>query len=289
MAAFALTHAVFPPTARLSQAGGAIPVTGAIPPMPKQFRRKNRLDEADLSYADTTYEPPSPDYFDFGKHAEDVSALDGPPVGDRWSTWDQSSPTQRGPVPHPSWLVTEHAAVDIEHGVLKTGKEADVHLITRGIPDTDRSCLLAAKRYRSGEHRLFHRDAGYLEGRRVRESRTNRAMAARTEFGKKMIATQWADAEFTALCRLYQLGVPVPYPVQVLGTEVLEEFIGDAGGYGAPRLAQVSQDLPGLWDQLVEAMVLLAQDGLAHGDLSAYNLLVHNGRLVIIDLPRSLM
>jgi RIO kinase 1 len=254
--------------------------------MPKQYRRKNRLDEADLYYADATYEPPSPDYFDFAKHAGDDSSLDGPPVGDRWSTWDKSTPTQRGPQPHPSWLVTELAAVDTEHGVLKTGKEADVHLITRGVPDTARSCLLAAKRYRTGDHRLFHRDAGYLEGRRVRESRTNRAMAGRTEFGKKAIAAQWANAEFIALCRLYLLGVPVPYPVQILETEVLQEFIGDADGYGAPRLAQVGENLPDLWDQLVEAMVLLAGDGVAHGDLSAYNILVHNGRLVIIDLPQ---
>jgi len=254
--------------------------------MPKQYRRKDRLDEADLYYADTTYEPPSPDYFDFAKHVGDDSSLDGPSAGDRWSTWDKSTPTQRGPEPYPSWLVTELAAVDTEHGVLKTGKEADVHLITRGVPDTARSCLLAAKRYRSGEHRLFHRDAGYLEGRRVRESRTNRAMAARTEFGKKAIAAQWANAEFTALCRLYLLGVPVPYPVQILGTELLEEFIGDAAGHAAPRLTQVGENLLDLWGQLVEAMVLLARDGLAHGDLSAYNILVHDGRLVIIDLPQ---
>jgi RIO kinase 1 len=36
----------------------------------------------------------------------------------------------------------------------------------------------------------------------------------------------------------------------------------------------------------VQALVSLARDGLAHGDLSAYNLLVQEGRLVMIDLPQ---
>jgi RIO kinase 1 len=213
---------------------------------------------------------------------------DLPDDGERWSTWDQSSPTERGPVPHPDWLVTELAAVDTELGILKTGKEADVYLVERGVPETERRCLLAAKRYRAAEHRLFHRDAGYLEGRRVRASRVNRAMETRTSFGKEAIAGQWAAAEFTALCRLWSVGVPVPYPVQIIGTEVLLEFIGD-GETAAPRLAQLradTADLPDLWAQLVEALSLMARAGIAHGDLSAYNLLVHNGRLVVIDLPQ---
>ncbi|MEV1241019.1 serine protein kinase RIO [Nonomuraea sp. NPDC050022] len=230
-----------------------------------------------------------------GKYALDADDLewldsapidDGPPTGDRWSTWDQSTPTERGPKPHPDWLITELAAVDTELGILKTGKEADVHLLSRGVPDTDRVCLLAAKRYRSAEHRLFHRDAGYLEGRSTRESRMNRAMANRTAFGKQLIAGQWAAAEFGALCRLTELGLPVPYPVQIVGTEILQEFVGTPDGYAAPRLANVSDDLDDLWAQLVEALVVLAREGLAHGDLSAYNLLVHEGRLVIIDLPQ---
>jgi RIO kinase 1 len=212
----------------------------------------------------------------------------GLPEGDRWSTWDQSIPTQRGPLPHPDWLVTDLAAVDTELGVLKTGKEADVFLIRRGVPQ-GRSCLVAAKRYRDAEHRMFHRDSGYLEGRRTRDTRVNRAAASRSAFGRQAIAGQWAFAEFNALSRLYAAGIAVPYPVQVLQTELLLEFIGSDDGIAAPRLAETRPDaaeLAGLWDQLVQALVALARDGLAHGDLSAYNLLVHDGRLVMIDLPQ---
>jgi RIO kinase 1 len=219
----------------------------------------------------------------------EFDAADGLREGDRWSTWDQSTPTERGPKPHPDWLITELAAVDTELGILKTGKEADVFLLRRGVPGTDRSCLLAAKRYRSAEHRMFHRDSGYLEGRRVRASRENRAMENRSAFGRELVAGQWAGTEFGALARLYAAGVPVPYPVQILGTELLLEFIGSADGTAAPRLAEVrpaAGSLARLWDQLVEALVALARDGLAHGDLSAFNLLVHDGRLVMIDLPQ---
>ncbi|HXT92012.1 MAG TPA: RIO1 family regulatory kinase/ATPase, partial [Trebonia sp.] len=222
--------------------------------------------------------------------AEDASdAIDGLPEGDRWSTWDQSTPLERGPRPHPKWLVTDLAAVDAELGILKTGKEADVYLIRRYVPGTERSCLIAAKRYRDAEHRLFHRDAGYLEGRRVRESRVNRATANRSAFGKQMIAGQWANAEFTALCRLHNAKVPVPYPIQITGTEVLLEFIGDDDGTGAPRLAETRPGeklLASLWEQFTAMLDTLARHGLAHGDLSPYNLLVHQGKLVMIDLPQ---
>ena len=222
--------------------------------------------------------------------AEDANdATDGLPEGDRWSTWDQSIPTERGPRPHPAWLVTELAAVDTELGVLKTGKEADVYLLRRGVPGGGRSCLLAAKRYRDAQHRQFHRDAGYLEGRRTRDSRVSRAAANRTAFGRQAIAGQWANAEFTALCQLHSAGLPVPYPVQITGTEVLLEFIGEPDGTGAPRLAETrpgADELAGLWDQLVTALTALAGLGLAHGDLSPYNLLVHGERLVMIDLPQ---
>ncbi|MDH6118495.1 serine protein kinase RIO [Kitasatospora sp. GAS204B] len=235
------------------------------------------------------YQGAPDDQDDQQDHPTDSHAPDGPPTGDRWSTWDQSTPTEKGPEPRPDWVVTELAAVDTEFGIVKTGKEADVFLLERAVPETGRRTLMAAKRYRDGQHRMFHRDSGYLEGRAHKESRVSRAMAKRSDFGKQAIAGQWAAAEFTALSRLWSAGVAVPYPVQILGTEILMEFIGDPTGAAAPRLAQLraeESDVDDLWDQLGASLAVLARDGYAHGDLSAYNILVHQGRLVIIDVPQ---
>jgi RIO kinase 1 len=193
-----------------------------------------------------------------------------------------------GPAPTPPWVITSGEAVDTDHGPLKTGKEADVHLLERRDPATGAAVLLAAKRYRDADHRLFHRDAGYLEGRRVRKSRETRAMANRTAVGRSLIAGQWAATEFATLGRLWSAGIPVPYPVQLAGTELLLELIG-TDGRPAPRLAEAVLDpgqLDDLWEQCIDVLRAVGALGYTHGDLSAFNVLVHDGRLVLIDLPQ---
>lgn len=212
----------------------------------------------------------------------------------RWSTWEHTERLNRGPEPWPDWLVTSAAAIDTELGILKSGKEADVFLLERAVPDDPaQSCLLAAKRYRSSERRLFHRDTGYTEGRRVRNSRDGRAMARKSLHGRAVEAGLWAAAEWTALKRLFLAGVPVPYPVQIDGGEILMEYIHD-GDAAAPRLHQTrptSSELEALFEQLREALYTMAGLGLVHGDLSPYNTLVTGlgtpaPRLVIIDVPQ---
>jgi RIO kinase 1 len=207
----------------------------------------------------------------------------------RWSTWSSVEKGQRGPEPVPTWLVTADAALDTELGVLKTGKEADVFLVERAVPDdADVSCLLAAKRYRSREHRSFHRDTLYTEDRRVRRSRDQRALDRKSTWGRSVAQARWATAEFTALVELWSAGAPVPYPVQVDGTEVLMEFVG-SGRTAAPRLAQARPDrdlLAHYWEQVEHAMTVLAGLGYAHGDLSPYNVLADGPRLVVIDVPQ---
>jgi RIO kinase 1 len=239
------------------------------------------------------FDDDEPDFLKRGRLEPQLSEdPDLPETGDNWSTWDGAL---HGPQPRPDWVRTEYGAVDTELGMVKTGKEADVFLVRRAVPDTAKVSMLAAKRYRDGDHRLFHRDAGYLEGRRVRRSREMRAMTQRTSFGKELIAGQWATAEFGALSHLWQVGqesglICVPYPVQLIGTELMLEFIGDwETGEAAPRLAQMRPDraeLDDLWQQMVDALSVLARAQVAHGDLSAYNTLVHEGRLVLIDLPQ---
>lgn len=228
-----------------------------------------------------------------GSHS-DLAFSDAEPGDDqRWSTWPATIPSERGPEPRPDWVVTSAAAIDTELGVVKSGKEADLHLIERAVPGAPpgtagQSVLLAAKRYRGVEHSDFHRSEVYTEGRGTRRSRDVRAIAKGSTFGRAIARVQWANTEFEALSRLWRLGASVPYPVQVHETEVLMEFIGD-GQVAAPRLAQVRatpDELRDLFQQVVTFMRTLARDGLTHGDLSPYNLLVHHGRVVAIDLPQ---
>ena len=215
---------------------------------------------------------------------QEYAPADGDP-GAPYSSYDVAG---HGPDPAPDWLITELSARDFPLGVIKTGKEADVSLLERRAPD-GAGCLLAVKAFRTAEHRMFHRDAGYLEGRRIKRSRETRAMANRTAFGREILAGQWATAEFRALSMLWTAGARVPYPVQLIGTEMMMEFIGTPEGSGAPRLAATdgsTSDFTDLWHDLVASLEVLAEAGYTHGDLSPYNVLVDEQGCVLIDLPQ---
>jgi RIO kinase 1 len=246
------------------------------------FADEPRFERFTPSHDGTAVDDLDPSFvFDF--HAYDDLESDT----QRWSTWLSVEPLSRGPEPRPDWVVTSQGAIDTELGILKTGKEADVFLLERGEPGGP-SVVMAAKRYRGEETRSFHRSGAYTEGRKTRRSRDARAMARKSAYGRTVAAGQWAWAEWEALKRLWLLGVPVPYPVQIDGTEILMEFV-TVDGEGAPRLAQTRPEpalLKSYFEQLREAMAELARHGLVHGDLSPYNILAAGDRLVIIDLPQ---
>ena len=209
--------------------------------------------------------------------------------GQRWSTWLEVEPLSRGPEPRPSWVVTSQGAIDTDLGILKTGKEADVFLLERRDPLVpEEGVVMAAKRYRSTDHRNFHRSAAYTEGRSMKRSRDERALKRKSTFGRQVAAGEWAVSEWGALNRLWTMGLPVPYPVQIDGTEILMEWI-TVDGETAPRLAQTRPGpdlLASYYEQVRETLATLVQHGLVHGDLSAYNILAAGERLVVIDLPQ---
>ena len=190
----------------------------------------------------------------------DFTPYDDLDEGQRWSTWFEVEPLCRGPEPRPDWLVTSQGAVDTDLGILKTGKEADVFLVERADPhDPAPGVVMAAKRYRGTEHRSFHRSAVYTEGRSTRRSRDQRALKRKSTFGREVAAGEWAASEWNALTRLWSLGLPVPYPVQIDGTEILMEWIR-VDGETAPRLAQTRPApdlLASYYEQLREALVLM--------------------------------
>lgn len=78
-----------------------------------------------------------------------------------------------------------------------------------------------------------------------------------------MAAGEWAATEWSALRRCWELGLPVPYPVQIDDNEILMQWITH-DGETAPRLAQTRPGrrvLAGFHDQLRDALGTLAQAG----------------------------
>lgn len=210
--------------------------------------------------------------------------------------WDESDPdishstyfgAEHGPQPPPDWVITEDAAHQIERGILKTGKEADVYLVERRLGE--RRNLLAAKRYRPVARRQFRDDSHYRQGRTSRDRRAGLAMAKGTRAGLAFRSEQWVANEFDVLGRLWSAGVSVPYPVQRLGDEIMVEYLGD-DDVAAPRLVHAplaDGQAADLFAQAVANLRLCAAHGVVHGDLSPYNMLVWVGRLFLIDFPQA--
>ena len=194
---------------------------------------------------------------------------------------------RRGPEPVPEWVITADAARQYDLGLLKTGKEAEVHLVERRLDD--QVTYLAAKRYRDLDERSFRHDARYRSARRTGDARVDRAMAKGGRAGMAFRAHQWVATEFEMLERLWEAGVAVPYPVQQLGSEIMLELIGLPDAV-APRLVNAHLDTAQareLWGQLVDVLHRMVGAGVVHGDLSPYNVLLDGERLVVIDFPQA--
>lgn len=174
--------------------------------------------------------------------------------------------------------------VDEVIGSLKSGKEAAVYVVRCG---TEICC---AKVYKDADQRSFKQSVLYQEGRKVRNSRRARAMEKGSSYGRKEQESAWQNAEVTALYRLADAGVRVPKPYNFIDGVLLMELVADADGHPAPRLndLEMPAELARQYHAfLIGQIVRMLCDGLVHGDLSEYNVLVGRDGPVIIDLPQA--
>jgi RIO kinase 1 len=170
---------------------------------------------------------------------------------------------------------------------LKSGKEASVFLCRGGEASDAR--LVAVKSYRERLRRGFQNRAAYQHGRAIGGSRTARAVATKTRFGRRVEEAMWIDHEFDILCRLHAAGADVPRPLAATGSAILMEFVGNEDG-PAPQLRELRpepREALRLFERLMWNVELFLTNNVIHADLSAYNVLVVDGRASIIDLPQA--
>jgi RIO kinase 1 len=190
--------------------------------------------------------------------------------------------------------LVEEGLIDTVVRQLMSGKEAMVFVVRSG------EQTLCAKIYKEANNRSFRQAVDYTENRKVKNSRSARAMAKGSRFGRQEQEAAWQSAEVDALYRLAAAGVRVPQPYNFHDGVLLMELVTDADGDAAPRLNDVAftpeQALQHHATLIAEVVRMLCA-GVVHGDLSEFNILLAHmagedgaeGRdePVIIDLPQA--
>jgi RIO kinase 1 len=196
----------------------------------------------------------------------------------------------------PSRLQTlvDEGLIDTVVRQLMSGKEAMVYVVRCG--DETR----CAKIYKEATQRSFRQAVDYTENRKVKNSRSARAMAKGSKFGRQEQEAAWQSAEVDALYRLAAAGVRVPKPYNFFDGVLLMELVTDVHGDAAPRLNDVAftpaQALQHHAALIAEVVRMLCA-GVVHGDLSEFNILLAHtpgtgntpgvDEPVIIDLPQA--
>ncbi|HZD17707.1 MAG TPA: RIO1 family regulatory kinase/ATPase [Actinomycetota bacterium] len=172
--------------------------------------------------------------------------------------------------------------------VVKSGKEASVHLC-RADPTISGEPFVALKLYHPLDRRDFRDESVYRDGEWIKERRVRVALARRTRFGREVRSAIWVHREWEALRLLHEAGAPVPRPIALGPDAILMSFVGDQE-LAAPQLRSIRPgpgDARDLFEQVIRAIELMLYRDVVHGDLSAYNLLVWEGRVTVIDLPQA--
>ncbi|PSP91664.1 serine protein kinase RIO [Halobacteriales archaeon QH_8_68_33] len=104
---------------------------------------------------------------------------------------------------------------------------------------------------------------------------------------KKKVVLAWVRKEYANLMRAQKAGVRVPRPIAVERNVLVMEYLGTDEGR-AKRLSEVDIENPETAFEVVrEYTRRLYSAGLVHGDFSEYNVVFHEGQLVVLDLGQA--
>jgi len=187
------------------------------------------------------------------------------------------------------YKLVQDGHIDAFGGPISTGKEANVYTALAGDSEArsasgqsggdgaPRDEEVAVKIYRINASD-FRDMRGYLDGDPRFEGIGS---------DKKKVVTAWVRKEFANLQRAKKAGVRVPEPIAVQRNVLVMEYIATEDGR-AKRLNEVHIENPETAFEVVrEYMRRLYDAGLVHGDLSEYNIVFHEGQLVVIDLGQA--
>jgi RIO kinase 1 len=167
---------------------------------------------------------------------------------------------------------------------LMSGKEAEVYLVT----SYGEECV--AKVYKNAQFRSFQHRAEYIEGRRVRNTREQRAMDKGSRHGRAKTEEAWRSAEADAIFQLHAAGVRVPEPYDFIEGVLVMELVKDEHGEPAPRLVDrrfSAEEATEVFNVVLREVVKMLCAGIVHADLSDFNILMGTDGPVLIDFPQS--
>jgi RIO kinase 1 len=172
---------------------------------------------------------------------------------------------------------------------IKSGKEASVHLC-RARPSTTGERLAALKLFHPLDRRDFRDESIYRDGEWIKERRVRVAVSRHTRFGREVQGGIWVAREWETLSLLHAAGDRVPRPIERTGSAILMGYVGDVD-HAAPQLRSYepadTEEAEDLLDQVLHAVERMLYRDVIHGDLSAYNVLVWEGEVTLIDFPQA--
>ncbi len=176
--------------------------------------------------------------------------------------------------------------------------DAVYRLMTRGLVDTVDFPISTGK-----EANVFHATTPEGESIVVKVYRTSTADFKAIEqyilgdprfHGRRRttrdVIYAWARKENLNLRLAFDAGVPVPEPLDQHRNVLAMAYIGDEER-PAPELRHVRLEDPrAFFEEVMDAAALLFEEaGLVHGDLSEFNILVHGGSPILIDLGQAML